>query len=192
MKKRLGPQNRLYPAPAPLVLSGLGDEASMLAVAWITIVGSKPPAIGMALGKRHHTLELIRQCEEFTVNVPTTDMAVQVDYCGIVSGRDRDKVMESGLTLTPSAVVGPPIIQECPYNLECRVLQELDLPTGNVFVIGEIVETHADENVLNADGKTTDMGKLDPLIYITGNREYYRLGDKIADAYGIGRALKRD
>ncbi|MDA3937304.1 MAG: flavin reductase family protein [Actinomycetota bacterium] len=192
MKKQLGPQRRMYPMPAVLVVSGTGDRASMLTVVWVTLAGSKPPALALVVGRRHHTLELIRECGEFTVNIPSTAIATQVDYCGMVSGRDHDKVAESGLTFAPSNTVGPPVIQECPYNIECRLMQEIELPTGSLMLIGEIVDTQADESVLNADGTAADVALIDPIVYASGNREYWSMGEKIADAYSVGAELKRD
>ena len=103
MKKRLGPQTRLYPMPIPLVLSGTGADANMLACAWITIAGSKPPAVGMVIGRTHHTMELIRQTGEFTVNFAGTKHVTQVDFCGIAHGTEWDKFETTGFSTTPSA-----------------------------------------------------------------------------------------
>ena len=192
MKKRLGPQSRCYPMPIPLVLSGMGNDATMFAVAWMTVCGSNPPALAMVVGRRHHTVALIRETRAYTVNFAPASLAREVDYCGLVSGRDHHKVAETGLTLAPSSVITPPIIEECPYNLECRYVEEIELATGSLMMVGEIVEAHADEEVLTDDGKSADPGKLDPLVYFTGTREYFRLGEHVADAYSVGRELMEE
>ena len=88
-----------------------------------------------------------------------------------------------------SAVVGPPLIEECSYHLECRLMSEIDLPTGSLLVIGEIMEAHADEEVLDETGTNVSVAEMDPLCYITGIREYWSLGEKVADAYSIGKSL---
>lgn len=191
MKKRLGPQTRLYPMPIPLVCSGTGERANMLAVAWVTIAGTDPAAIALVIGRTHHTMELIRETGEFTVNFARASLATEVDYCGITHGHDTDKWEATGLTRAPSAVVGAPIISECPYNLECRLIDTFDLPTGANLVLGEIVESHADEEVLDERGTSVSVAAMDPLCYITGIREYWSLGEKVADAYSVGKALKR-
>lgn len=187
MKKRLGPSERLYPMPVPLVVGGHGDDLDVMAVAWANIASATPPTVAMAIRNTRHTLELIRQTGEFTVNIPSVALAAQVDYCGLVSGRSADKFAVAGLTPEPSAVVATPIIAECPYNMECRVTQEV-LLGEYVLVIGEIVETHADEVVLDADDRV-EMDALDPLVYCAGVREYRGLTPKVADAFSIGRAL---
>jgi flavin reductase (DIM6/NTAB) family NADH-FMN oxidoreductase RutF len=189
MKKRLGPVERLYPMPCVLVVGGDAELADTLAVAWINIVSSTPATVAMGLRKTRHTLELIRRNREFTVNVPDTALAAAVDYCGTTPGRGRDKFEDAGLTLEPSAVVAPPMIAECPFNLECRVTSEV--PIGEyVLVIGEVIEAHAEERVLRHGTDLVEIDALDPLIYVAGVREYRAIGDKIADAYRIGREIK--
>ena len=189
MKKRLGPVDRLYPMPCVLVVGGTAAEADTLAVAWINIVASTPATVAMGLRRTRRTLELIRSTAEFTVNVPDTSLAAAVDYCGTTPGRDRDKFADAGLTLAPSAVVKTPLVQECPFNLECRVTQEVAVGEY-VVVFGEVVEAHADERVLRPDTNLVDMDALDPLVYCAGVREYRGLGPKLADAYQIGREIK--
>ncbi|MCE5192029.1 MAG: flavin reductase family protein [Actinomycetia bacterium] len=189
MKRALGPNDRLYPMPCPLVVSGTMAHADALACAWIAVGGATPPTIVMALRKSRRTLELIRQTGEFTVNIPRASDAAVVDYFGLVSGHNHDKFAESGWTLEPAAVVSAPLVAECPYNLECRVLSEVD-NGSHVLVIGQIVESHAEESVLDENGNV-DVELLDPLIYINGSREYRRLGEKVADAFTAGTSVKR-
>lgn len=188
MKKRMGPTDRLYPMPCPLVVGGTIEAAGTLAVAWIGTAGGTPPSVGMALRRTRHTLELIREHGDFTVNIPSTGMAAEVDLCGITSGRTTDKWAATGLTLEASALVMAPLIAQCEYNLECRVTHEVEIGEY-VFVIGEVVESHASERILDASGDAVDVGLLDPLVYIAGSREYRGLTGKLSDAYSVGRRL---
>lgn len=187
MKRRLGPTDRIYPMPCPLVVSGTAREPGALAVAWIGIASGKPPSVAMAVRRTRHTLGLIRSSGEFTVNIPRADDAAVVDYFGIVSGRDRDKFTESGWALEPADVVGAPMIAECPYNLECRVTHEVEVGEY-ALVVGEVVESHADVSILDEEGRV-DVSLLDPLVYIAGSREYRRLGGKVADAFSAGKGI---
>lgn len=190
MKKRLGPVERLFPMPCPLVVGGTMEQADMLAVAWINIVASTPPTIAMGLRESRRTLELIRETGTFTVNIPTAEQAAVVDFCGITTGRKTDKFAVTGLTAEPGAVVPTPIVAECPYNIECRVTEEVAVGSY-VVVLGEIVEAHADEAILaSSDGDLIDVAALDPLVYIAGSREYRRLGEKVADAFEVGKSLQ--
>lgn len=188
MKKRLGPIDRLYPMPCVLVVGGTTDNADTLAVAWLNIVSSTPPTVAMGLRNSRRTLELIRATGEFTVNVPDTSLAAQVDYCGTTSGRSADKFVDTGLTLSPSAIIDTPIIEQCRFNLECRVTQEVEVGEY-VVVLGEVVESHAEESLLRPETNLVEMDALDPLIYCAGVREYRKLGPKVADAYRVGRQI---
>jgi flavin reductase (DIM6/NTAB) family NADH-FMN oxidoreductase RutF len=188
VKIRLGPTQNLYPMPCCIVVGGTIDDPGALTVAWINIVSSTPPTVAVGIRGTRHTLERIRATSDFTVNVPSTALAPQVDVFGIVSGRAADKFAATGLTLSPSAVVTSPLVDQCAYNLECRVTQEV--PVGEyVLLLGEVVESHAEESVLDASGTKCDIGALDPLVYIAGSREYHGVGPKTADAYTVGRPL---
>ncbi len=191
MKKRLGPSDRIYPMPCPIVVSGTTDDVAALAVAWIGIASATPPSVAMALRDSRHTLEKIRATNEFTVNIPSTKHAAEVDYCGLVSGHKSDKLADIGLTLDASAVVGTPMIHEFPYNLECRVTHMIDIGSY-VLVVGEVVESHAEESILNDSGTMVDVDLLDPLMYMAGVKEYRGVGEKVADAFSIGKSLKPD
>jgi flavin reductase (DIM6/NTAB) family NADH-FMN oxidoreductase RutF len=187
MKRRLGPTERLYPMPSPLVVGGTGDRLDVMTVAWIAIAGSTPSSLVMAIRSTRHTLALIRESGEFTVNIAPVALAEAVDYCGIVSGRNTDKFADTGLTPVPGAVVSTPVIEQCPLNLECRVINEI--PNGDyVLVLGEIVETQADEAILDDKGFIS-VDDLDPIVYIPSTREYRGLTPKVADAFKIGRGL---
>lgn len=187
MKKRLGPRELLYPMPAVFVASAADGVADVMAVAWIAIAGSKPPSVVMSVRPTRRTFELIERSGEFTVNTPRADMAAQLDFTGIVSGRSvPDKFREAGLTPVPGSVVSAPIIAECPHNLECRVMRMLE-HGDHVIVIGEIVETHVEESVLDETGAKPLADRIDPLVYVPTVREYRRLGEKVADAYSVGR-----
>lgn len=188
MKKQLPPSERLYPMPCVLVAAGTPADAAVMAVAWINVVSSTPPTVAMGIRRSRATLECIRERREFTVNIATTSMATEVDFCGIISGRTLDKAALAGFTFSRGNATRAPILDQCPYSLECRVTNELEVG-DYVVVFGEIIATHADEAVLTADGKMVDVDKLDPLVYIAGQREYRKLGEKVSDAFSVGKQL---
>lgn len=188
MKKRLGPTDRIYPMPCPIVAAGTEDEANALAVAWIGIASHTPPSVSMALRRSRRTYEIIVERGEFTVNFPSADQAATADLFGIVSGRTADKFALSGWTPVAGAIVDAPVIEECSYNLECRVTHEIGIGEY-ALVVGEIVESHAEESVLDATGEKVDVAALDPLIYVAGSREYRQLGGHVATAFEAGRDL---
>lgn len=188
MKRRLSVKPLLFPMPTPIVAAAHDGETGLMTVAWIGMVSGTPPTIGMAIRDTRNTLRLIEASGEFTVNVPRVGMEAAVDFCGIVSGNGTDKFAAAGLTPAAASIVGAPLVAECPFNIECRVVGVHEMGSYRL-VLGEIVETHADEDVLTADGKV-DVGLLDPLLYVPGTQEYRGVGPKVADAYTVGLPLK--
>ena len=87
-----------------------------------------------------------------------------------------------------SARVSTPVIAQCPYNLECRLTHDLNLG-DYALIVGEIVQSHAEESILDESGERVDVAALDPLVYIAGSREYRGLGPKLADAFAVGKSL---
>lgn len=192
MKTTFGPQKILFPCPVALVVTGNMDNANIATIAWVSLLTSVPPSLGISVGTKGHSGELIKKNKEFTVNIATVDIMPEADYCGISSGKDIDKFAETGLTKMPSKVVKAPIIRECPLNLECRLVSATMVGRTNHF-IGEIVETHIDTDTLKDPEKygSVDISMFNPLIYIGGAREYRRIGEKVGDAYSIGNKINR-
>ena len=103
----------------------------------------------------------------------------QADYFGLVSGRQTDKFAATGLTPIPAAEVKPPLIAECPINIECVVRHELRLGSHDLFV-AEVVALHADEKILDEAGNPS-AARARLITY--DQPEYWSLGNKL-DAYG--------
>jgi len=181
-KKRLGPQTLLFPMPAVLVGVTVDDKPNFMTAAWCGIAAFKPPALTVGVQRVRYTFKGIQENRTFSINVPFSELVKKVDYCGIYSGkkRDKSKIFKTFYGVLETA----PLIEECPVNLECRVKHSLDLGSHILFV-GEIIETYISENCLT-DGKA-DPEKIDPLIYTPAVQQYQRLGEVIAKAFYIGK-----
>jgi len=192
MKTTFGPQRILFPCPVALVVTGTMEKANIVTIAWVSLLTSAPPSLGISVGTKGYSGEEIKKNKEFTVNIATVDIMTEADFCGITSGKDSDKFAASGLTKMPSKIIEAPIIRECPLNLECILTSSGMVGQTNHF-IGEIVETHIDTDKLRDSDNygSVDVGLFNPLIYIGGAREYRSIGDKVGDAYSIGKMLKR-
>lgn len=185
MKKAIGPQTLLYPMPAVLVGALVNGKPNFMTAAWCGIVASTPPAIAVAVRPERYTFKGISAQGVFSINIPSAQMVEKVDYCGIYSGRKFDKSqifrVEFGRLNTA------PLIQECPVNLECRVIHTLDLGSHILF-IGEIIETYIDDDCLTDE--KADPAKIDPLIYTTAVSQYRRLGEIVGKAWEVGKKKK--
>lgn len=181
-KVQLGPQTLLYPMPAVLVGATVGEKPNFMTAAWCGIAASKPPAISVALQKVRHTLKGIKEQGTFSINVPSATLAKQVDYCGIYSGKKRDK--SELFNVFFGVLETAPLIQECPVNLECKVIHTLDLKSHEL-VIGEILETYVNGDCVT--GEKPDPEKIDPIIYTPGVMQYQRLGEIVGKAFHMGK-----
>ena len=82
----------------------------------------RPIFIGFVRESRY-TRQLLKENQEFTINVPYGDMDPQIlGICGRTSGRDTDKFAQLGLTPEEPLVISVPGIRELPLTLECKVL----------------------------------------------------------------------
>ena len=122
----------------------------------------------------------------FTVSVGDVEHMVACDYVGLVSANKEDRKMEkAGFTTTESSFVHAPIINELPLTLECELLEVI----GGSKYLGKIVNVSIDERVLGDDGQLS-LEKFSPITYDTAHYGYYRLGERVGNAFKDGTALK--
>ena len=174
------PRRPVYPTPAGLVVSiDAEGKPNIITLGEIFNLSIRNPVwVGIAVHKARYSYNLIKEQGEFTVNLPTATMVSEVRGCGSCSGRDGiDKFARFNLTPIPSKYVKPPIIAECPVNLECKVLGFHHVGDHDLF-IGEVLLEHLDEDKVNVKGER-DESKLDPLIWLGVG--FYRLGEKIGE-----------
>lgn len=183
-KRTVRPSRPIYPTPAGLITSvdseGKANIITLGEVCNLSI--AKPVVVGIAIAKSRYSHKLISETGEFVVNIPTAELAEKVDRCGSMSGRDVDKFEVVGLTPVPAQEVAPPLIAECPLNLECRLLEVEEIGDHDLFK-GEVLVQHVDEDVLDENGRIC-VAKLNTLCFVLG--EYWSLGSKLGH-HGFSR-----
>jgi len=187
-KVRMGAQPLIYPMPVFLVGANVADRPNFLTVAWGGIANGEPPMVSVAVRYQRYTHDGIKQNGTFSINILSADMVREADYCGLVSGAVVDKIAACNFDVFYGKLSDVPLIEQCPVNLECRVVHTLDLESHSLFV-GRIEETHISEDCLT--GGKPDIGKIKPLAYITSPASQYRvLGEVVAKAFSCGKGLK--
>jgi flavin reductase (DIM6/NTAB) family NADH-FMN oxidoreductase RutF len=152
MKKTFKGATLMYPLPAVMVSCGRGDEANIITVAWTGIINSEPPMTYVSVRPSRHSHDIIEKEGEFVINMTDENLVYEMDYCGCVSGSKVNKWEKLGLTKEAADKVSCPMIAESPLNLECRVVDVKKLPSHDMF-IAEIVAVHADEKLMNSNGR---------------------------------------
>lgn len=92
-----------------------------MTVAWgsLGVMWGKPFA-QVVLRPSRYTREFIEGFESFTLSAFPPEHRSLLNFCGSRSGRDVDKVKETGLTPIPSTQVEAPGFHEAELILECR------------------------------------------------------------------------
>ncbi len=189
MKKSLGARTVLVPAPVLVV--GTYDKdgrPNVMTVAWGGTCCSSPPCIDIALRKATHSYQSILDRKAFTVHVTPERYLTEADYFGIVSGRDVDKFAATGLTAVRSDVVDAPYIKEFPFVMECRLFKVVELGLHTQF-IGEIMDVKTDDDMLD-DRALPDVDSIKPVIMVPEIRRYYGFGEKLGNAFVVGKRLR--
>ena len=185
-KVKIGGKTFLYPMPVVIVGANVGGKANYITIAYCGIVQHSPAMIAFASGKAHYTNRGIKENSTFSINIPAEGMVEVTDYIGIVSG---DKIDKSVLFRNfYGQLASASMIEECPLNLECRLVKVVDVGGTNDIFIGEIVEAYTSEEFLT-DG-LPDIKKINPLVFSMHDNNYWQVGANIGRAWGIGKDYK--
>jgi flavin reductase (DIM6/NTAB) family NADH-FMN oxidoreductase RutF len=147
----------------PAVLVTVGDNI-MTAVAF-HFYSFTPPMVMVGIMPEKYSHELLQREMEFGINIPRADQLELVRFCGKVSGRNSKKYVEARVTPRQGAVIGGYLIEECPLNLECVVVHQVDYPGTHRWFIGEVKAVHMDE----------DYRREQCLMY--WNKEFRKVGE---------------
>lgn len=120
----------------------------------------KPPTVMIGIKPEKYTFELIMAREEFAINIPTKEQLDEIHICGTISGRDEDKYQKACLTPLKGNKIDSYIIKECPVNLECQAMHQIDYEGSHKWFIGEIREVHIDENYIRDDALMFWLGQF--------------------------------
>jgi flavin reductase (DIM6/NTAB) family NADH-FMN oxidoreductase RutF len=180
-KKTFGPQPMVWPHPTVLVGAVTDGRPDFAAVAWTGVAASNPASVTIALQPHRWSLKGIYQNRTFSLNVPSVDQVKEADYCGLVSGKDTDKVKDCKFKVFYGNLKTAPLIDQCPINLECEVSHILNLGSHHL-VVGKVIETYISEDCLT-EGRP-DIDKIKPFSF--GPGKYYSIGAAFADAFKAG------
>jgi flavin reductase (DIM6/NTAB) family NADH-FMN oxidoreductase RutF len=132
---------------------------------FFTAVSANPPVICFSPmvrgpGGTKDTLYNIRDTGEFVVNIVSEDFKEKMNTCSGDYPPDIDEFAISGLTPIASDLVKPARVAESRINIECRLIQVVEVstkPLGGSLVLGEVLRFHV------ADELFSDY-KIDPDI----------------------------
>lgn len=169
------PGTFIYPIPAVMVTCGDMENSNIITVAWTGIINTNPAMVYISVRPSRYSYKLIKESKEFVINLTTSKLTKQTDWCGVKSGAVVDKFKEMNLTKEKSNFVKCPMIKESPVSIECKVKEIREFGSHNMF-IAEVLSINADDEFIDEKG-AFDISKCDLIAYANGG--YYSLGKKI-------------
>lgn len=184
MKKNIGSVNVLYPTPVVLVGTEVEGKVNYINIAHVGIIDMN--TLSLSMGKSHYSNIGIRKNKTLSINVASEDMVVEADYVGMVSGAkvDKSEVFENFY----GELKGAPMIKDAPLNMECEVVDIIDMPNHDVFLVRP-KNTYCEDEYLT-DGKV-DLSKVKPILFDMPLRKYWKVGESIADCWNVGKEYSK-
>ena len=133
-------------------------------------MASRPtPLFGFCCEVEHDTWRNIKQNGEFVVNLVGEKFGPLMEGLETHYPYEVDEIKECGLTETKSSRVQPPRIAEAYGWMECRMRERVELSDRSVWIIGEVLDSDACDDIYNSRDGAIDVGKVKPLNHIWGD-----------------------
>ena len=131
-----------YPEQVVIVLvKGKDGKVNPLTIGWTMLTSHEPPMMAFSVGIKRYSLELLRQAKDYVIAFPSEEQKDAVLFFGTKSGRDIDKLAESGLSTVPAKITDCVLLSDAVANFECTKVGEY--PTGDhVIFVGTVVASH--------------------------------------------------
>ncbi len=176
------------PTTTTSILGTMRDgKPTFMALAWFSRITFKPATFAIGVATKHETHPALIESGEFSICIPSVKMVEVADYVGITSARSADK--SDLFEVFYGELKNAPLIKDCPLNLALKVQMQIGCTASNSIFIGELVEAWCEESCL-VNGKP-DMLQVDPILLTMPDNQYWRMGEKIADAWKVGTNFKK-
>lgn len=157
----------LVPRPVLLVTTmSKRGRADVSPFSFTGPISFEPPLLMLSVGTDKHSYWSIVQKEEFVVNIPNEEMLEKVWIAGGDWEEEKSKIEKAELKTEESDLIGPPLLSECPVNMEC-IVKDAKKIGDHIQVIGEIKKIHVDEEVIDDDGNLK-VDIVRPPLHISG------------------------
>ncbi len=171
-------------APRPVAFVSTIDKkgnVNLSPFSFFNAFSSNPPVVVFSPARSgrtnatKNTHDNVLEVPEAVINVVNYDMVHQMSLASSEYPKGVNEFVKSGFSTIASEKVKPPRVKESPVQMECRVMEVVELgknPGAGNLVICEILLLHVSESVLN-DKKLIDQHKLD-LVGRLGANWYVR------------------
>ncbi len=148
-------------APRPIALvSTISEEGinNLSPFSFYNAFGANPPVVAFSPARRGRdasfkdTYQNLIATKECVIQAVTYEMVEQINLASAEFEHGIDEFVKSGLTPIDSEIVKPKRVKESPFQMECKLLQMINLgndkASGNLAIC-EVIRFHIDENVFD-------------------------------------------
>jgi flavin reductase (DIM6/NTAB) family NADH-FMN oxidoreductase RutF len=132
------PLNRAFTfvesGPVLLISTHHRGKSNLMTVSCHASMGFEP-TLGICLGPWNFSYTALAETGECVIAVPHAGLLEKIVDIGNCSGETMDKFQEFSLTPQSAVDVKAPLVAECLYNLECRVVNSALANEYNFFVL---------------------------------------------------------
>jgi len=134
-----------YPVPVAVAIARNGrDKYNPVTLAWTMQASHEPPMLAVSVAHSHYSVEVIRQAGAFVLAWPSAQQENETLYFGTHSGRDVDKLVETGARTRPAEHIDCVLLEDAVANFECRLVTECEAGDHVIFV-GEVLASYVHE-----------------------------------------------
>ncbi|MCE4606517.1 MAG: flavin reductase family protein [Desulfurococcales archaeon] len=136
----------LRPLPVFLLFTGsmIEGDLDVMTLSWVTPLSKRQRNMGVVVEKGNYSWSLLKKYPWFTIAIPDSSQADLVKYVGTRTGREVDKILVTGINLSPwEGDENIPFPHGFMGVLVARVIREVDFDASTMFV-GHVEGAYAD------------------------------------------------
>jgi flavin reductase (DIM6/NTAB) family NADH-FMN oxidoreductase RutF len=128
----------IEPGPVVLLTTAKKGRPNVMTMSWHMMVEFEPALIACVVSPADHSYSALLSTKECVIAIPTVDIIKPVIDVGNCSGKDKDKFKKFKLTPLPADKISAPLIKECLYNIECRVVDTTWADKYAIFMLKSV------------------------------------------------------
>jgi len=179
----------------PVALLSTENEDGTVNLAPMSSAWALGDVVVLGVGVSGQTAINLRERPDVVINYPSPDQWTAVERLARLTAahtvpehkrarfhHEREKFKAAGLTPTPSELVTPPRVAECPLQFEATVVHaQLDASGNFLIAQAEVRRVHAAEHIVVPGTSHVDPAAWSPLVY--NFRHYYGLGPELGESF---------
>lgn len=157
--------------PLPRLIVSVRDKAgrdNALAIGFGVNCSLDPAMVMIGIIPTRFSHHMIKENPCFVLNYPQKSFRKEFEFLGTRSGRDVNKFEALGIKTVNGSRVNAPLLEACPVNIECSVVESIK-PGSHELFVGKVEAVHCDPAYLDEEGNIL-WEKMDLILDIMPRR----------------------